>query len=128
MWVSFQTSQLSTEGILYLGWIPLVLLSPPLALSRPSDIDLLLEHELPRRAYGLIGHEGCSCLDGGCEPLISSQDALSRYCVDCVVRRRALALSVSLGVALNLTPVDPIKALYWSAVINGVLAAPVMVI
>jgi Mn2+/Fe2+ NRAMP family transporter len=23
-------------------------------------------------------------------------------------------------------PIDPIKALYWSAVINGVLAAPVM--
>ncbi|QIO36591.2 NRAMP family divalent metal transporter [Bradyrhizobium sp. 1(2017)] len=37
-----------------------------------------------------------------------------------------LALSVGLGVALNFTPIDPIKALYWSAVINGVLAAPVM--
>lgn len=39
-----------------------------------------------------------------------------------------LALSVGLGVALNFTPVDPIKALYWSAVINGVLAAPIMAI
>ena len=38
-----------------------------------------------------------------------------------------LALSVALGVALNFTSLDPIKALYWSAVINGVLAAPVMV-
>ena len=38
-----------------------------------------------------------------------------------------LALSVILGVALNFTRLDPIKALYWSAVINGVLAAPVMV-
>jgi Mn2+/Fe2+ NRAMP family transporter len=38
-----------------------------------------------------------------------------------------LALSVVLGVALNFTKLDPIKALYWSAVINGVLAAPVMV-
>ena len=37
-----------------------------------------------------------------------------------------LALSVGLGVVLNFTPIDPIKALYWSAVINGVLAAPVM--
>lgn len=26
------------------------------------------------------------------------------------------------------SPIDPIKALYWSAVVNGVLAAPVMVI
>lgn len=38
-----------------------------------------------------------------------------------------LALSVTLGMALNFTSIDPIKALYWSAVINGVLAAPVMV-
>jgi Mn2+/Fe2+ NRAMP family transporter len=37
-----------------------------------------------------------------------------------------LALSVGLGIGLNFTPLDPIKALYWSAVINGVLAAPVM--
>jgi NRAMP (natural resistance-associated macrophage protein)-like metal ion transporter len=39
-----------------------------------------------------------------------------------------LALSVAIGVALNFTAIDPIKALYWSAVINGVLAAPVMTI
>jgi NRAMP (natural resistance-associated macrophage protein)-like metal ion transporter len=38
-----------------------------------------------------------------------------------------LALSVVLGIALNFTSLDPIKALYWSAVINGVLAAPVMI-
>ena len=31
-----------------------------------------------------------------------------------------------MAVALNFMPIDPIKALYWSAVINGVLAAPVM--
>ncbi len=31
------------------------------------------------------------------------------------------------GAILNFTPVDPIKALFWSAVINGVVAAPVMV-
>lgn len=37
-----------------------------------------------------------------------------------------LTISVVLGVALNFMPIDPIKALYWSAVINGVLAAPVM--
>jgi len=32
------------------------------------------------------------------------------------------------GIALNLTPLDPIKALYWSAVINGVAAVPLMVL
>jgi Mn2+/Fe2+ NRAMP family transporter len=39
-----------------------------------------------------------------------------------------LALSALLGIGLNFTPIDPIKALYWSAVINGVLAAAVMVL
>ena len=39
-----------------------------------------------------------------------------------------LALSALIGVALNFTPVNPISALYWSAVINGVLAVPVMVL
>jgi Mn2+/Fe2+ NRAMP family transporter len=29
---------------------------------------------------------------------------------------------------LNFTAIEPIKALYWSAVVNGVLAAPVMTI
>jgi Mn2+/Fe2+ NRAMP family transporter len=33
-----------------------------------------------------------------------------------------------LGVALNFTSIDPIKALFWSAVINGVVAVPVMAI
>jgi Mn2+/Fe2+ NRAMP family transporter len=27
---------------------------------------------------------------------------------------------------LNFTPIDPIKALFWSAVVNGIVAAPVM--
>jgi NRAMP (natural resistance-associated macrophage protein)-like metal ion transporter len=39
-----------------------------------------------------------------------------------------IAVSVLIGIGLNFTPLDPIKALYWSAVINGVLAPPVMVL
>ena len=39
-----------------------------------------------------------------------------------------LAFSVLVGIGLNFTPLDPIKAVYWSAVINGVLAPPVMVL
>jgi Mn2+/Fe2+ NRAMP family transporter len=31
------------------------------------------------------------------------------------------------GVVITLSPIDPIKALFWSAVINGVVAVPVMV-
>lgn len=32
------------------------------------------------------------------------------------------------GAALNFTALDPIKALYWSAVVNGILAAPLMAV
>jgi len=38
-----------------------------------------------------------------------------------------LALAVLLGLAMNLFHLDPIKALFVSAVVNGVLAAPVMI-
>jgi len=34
----------------------------------------------------------------------------------------------AIGIALNFTSINPISALYWSAVINGVLAIPVMVL
>ncbi|HEY4316745.1 MAG TPA: divalent metal cation transporter [Herbaspirillum sp.] len=39
-----------------------------------------------------------------------------------------IAVSTLLGVALCFTPIDPIKALYWSAVINGVMSVPIMAI
>jgi NRAMP (natural resistance-associated macrophage protein)-like metal ion transporter len=39
-----------------------------------------------------------------------------------------LALSAAIGIALNFSSINPISALYWSAVINGVLAVPVMVL
>ncbi len=39
-----------------------------------------------------------------------------------------IAIATMAGAALNFTPLDPIRALYWSAVINGVLAAPLMAI
>ena len=39
-----------------------------------------------------------------------------------------IALATMGGVALNFTAIDPIKALYWSAVVNGVLAAPLMAV
>jgi Mn2+/Fe2+ NRAMP family transporter len=38
-----------------------------------------------------------------------------------------VAAGMALGVALNFSPIDPIRALYWSAVLNGVVAVPVMV-
>lgn len=38
-----------------------------------------------------------------------------------------VALATLLGIGINLTPIDPMKALYWSAVLNGVIAVPLMV-
>jgi NRAMP (natural resistance-associated macrophage protein)-like metal ion transporter len=39
-----------------------------------------------------------------------------------------IALATLGGIALDFTPIDPIKALFWSAVINGVIAVPIMVV
>src|ERR1700761_2293961 len=47
-------------------------------------------------------------------------EAKAFYAVICV--------ATIVGVIMNFTPVDPIRALYWSAVINGVVAVPVMAI
>ena len=38
----------------------------------------------------------------------------------------AIAIATIVGAGLNFTPIDPIKALFWSAVINGVVAVPIM--
>ena len=37
-----------------------------------------------------------------------------------------IGLATVLGVAVDYSPIDPIKALFWSAVINGVIAVPIM--
>jgi NRAMP (natural resistance-associated macrophage protein)-like metal ion transporter len=39
-----------------------------------------------------------------------------------------IALAILVGALINFSPINPIKALYWSAVINGVVAVPVMAI
>ncbi|NKI69755.1 divalent metal cation transporter [Collimonas pratensis] len=39
-----------------------------------------------------------------------------------------IAVSTTIGVLLCFTPIDPIKALYWSAVINGVISVPIMAV
>ena len=53
---------------------------------------------------------------------------LSRKPQRAVAFYAVLSFSVLIGIGLNFTALDPIKALYWSAVINGVLAPPVMVL
>jgi len=39
-----------------------------------------------------------------------------------------VSIATIFGVALNFTPIDPIKALFWSSVINGVVAVPIMAV
>jgi Mn2+/Fe2+ NRAMP family transporter len=39
-----------------------------------------------------------------------------------------IAIATSAGVLLNATHVSPIKALYWSAVVNGISSAPIMTV
>jgi Mn2+/Fe2+ NRAMP family transporter len=39
----------------------------------------------------------------------------------------AIAAATFIGALMNFTPLDPIKALFWSAVVNGVTAVPLMV-
>ena len=39
-----------------------------------------------------------------------------------------IAISTLIGIALDFTSIDPIKALYWSAVINGVISVPIMTV
>src|SRR5208282_1847747 len=39
----------------------------------------------------------------------------------------AIAVATLVGAGLNFSPLDPIKALFWSAVINGVAAVPIMI-
>jgi Mn2+/Fe2+ NRAMP family transporter len=39
-----------------------------------------------------------------------------------------LTIATLLGMTLNFTAIDPIKALFWCAVINGVISVPIMVV
>jgi Mn2+/Fe2+ NRAMP family transporter len=39
-----------------------------------------------------------------------------------------IALAMGVGAALQFTPINPMKALFWTAVINGVVAVPLMAV
>jgi len=38
-----------------------------------------------------------------------------------------IAIATLVGTGLDFTPIDPMKALYWSAIVNGVVSVPIMV-
>ncbi len=39
-----------------------------------------------------------------------------------------IAVATLIGIAINFAPINPIRALYWSAVINGVVGVPIMAV
>jgi len=49
-----------------------------------------------------------------------AQDARGFYAI--------ISISVLLGLVIQYSPISPMKALFWSAVINGVIAVPLMVV
>jgi NRAMP (natural resistance-associated macrophage protein)-like metal ion transporter len=56
------------------------------------------------------------------------KSGLSRRPGDAKAFYATIAVGTLGGVCLNFTSLDPIRALFWSAVVNGVLAAPLMVV
>jgi Mn2+/Fe2+ NRAMP family transporter len=53
---------------------------------------------------------------------------LARSLLDAKAFYGAIAAATMVGVLINFVDLDPIKALFWSAVINGVVAVPLMVV
>ena len=47
---------------------------------------------------------------------------------DAVGFYRIIAVATVVGLALGYTPIDPIQMLIWSAVLNGIVAVPIMTI
>lgn len=61
-----------------------------------------------------------------CEAL-NLAEGLDRKLNDARAFYATIAFATFAGMVLNFIGIDPIKALYWSAVLNGLLAAPLMV-
>ena len=53
---------------------------------------------------------------------------LARLPLDAKAFYGTVAVATLIGVFINFVAIDPIKALFWSAVINGVVAVPLMVV
>ena len=51
---------------------------------------------------------------------------LSRKLSHAKIFYATITLATLIGAILNFTPLDPVKALFWTAVINGVVAVPIM--
>ena len=60
----------------------------------------------------------------GCQWRVSLErrplQAIGFYCV--------IGIAIATGLSLNFLHIDPVKALYWSAILNGLVAAPLMAV
>ncbi len=54
-------------------------------------------------------------------------DGLERHWFEAKHFYAVIVVATLVGTGMDFTPIDPMKALYWSAVINGVVAVPIMV-
>ncbi len=59
---------------------------------------------------------------------MSWKSGLERKAHDAVGFYSVIAFSVLAGLVIQYSPVSPMKALFWSAVINGIVAVPLMVV
>jgi NRAMP (natural resistance-associated macrophage protein)-like metal ion transporter len=53
-------------------------------------------------------------------------NGLSRRALEAKAFYGALVVATLAGIGFNFSPIDPVRALFWSAVVNGVVALPVM--
>ena len=68
------------------------------------------------RLYATLLHEATWCSLGYPGGLMGKLKRVLRW----------IGAAVLLGLGIDYSPIDPIKALFWSAVINGVIAVPMM--
>ncbi|MBI2802790.1 MAG: divalent metal cation transporter [Gammaproteobacteria bacterium] len=54
------------------------------------------------------------------------QEGLERYWREAKGFYGVIAVATIIGTSLDFTPIDPMKALYWAAVVNGVVSVPIM--
>ena len=59
---------------------------------------------------------------------MSWKSGLERKAHDAVGFYSVIAVSVLAGLVIQYSPISPMKALFWSAVINGIVAVPLMVV
>jgi Mn2+/Fe2+ NRAMP family transporter len=53
---------------------------------------------------------------------------LGRQPLDAKAFYGAIAVATLVGVGINFVHIDPVKALFWAAVLNGIVAVPLMVV